>query len=103
MRMLKVKILIMMMKMKIISHAFLWDSVLSVQSGCLLYVAERIRRVLSAPTVSGASLHLHVSDEQHLGSTDTLECMSSSRGRSHKMKSTNTLRWQTDASNVAAQ
>lgn len=27
--------------MKMISHAFLWGSVLSVQNGCLLYVAER--------------------------------------------------------------
>lgn len=27
--------------MKMILHAFLWGSVLSVQNGCLLYVAER--------------------------------------------------------------
>lgn len=37
---------VMMMMMMMILHAFLWGSVLSVQNGCLLYVAERTRGAL---------------------------------------------------------
>ncbi len=61
MLMIMMMMMMMMMMMKIISHAFLRGSVLSVQNGCLFYVAERIRRALIAPRASGASPHLHVS------------------------------------------